>query len=227
MKNIEKIILGIIIMIVGVIIGTNEFGLTNINIFFTGWWTLFIIVPAIISIFKEENKTGSIIWLTIGIALLLICNDILSWDIVGKLALPVVLIIIGAGMVFSNVVKGKVGDKIKEINEKNGIKEEKCVVFSGDKIEISELDYKGGSYSAVFAGLELDLTKCEIREDCVLTLSAIFAGIDVKLPEGINIKINRNGIFGGTSCKIKNKNEEKRNTIFINSTAMFGGVEIK
>ena len=51
MKNI---ILGLILIILGVIIGLNTFGITSIDIFFDGWWTLFIIIPAILGLSKEK-----------------------------------------------------------------------------------------------------------------------------------------------------------------------------
>ena len=35
------------------------------TLFFKGWWTLFIIVPAIIDLFKKRNKTFSFILLSI------------------------------------------------------------------------------------------------------------------------------------------------------------------
>lgn len=227
MKDIGKIVLGVIIVLVGIIIGTNSFGLTNIDIFFPGWWTMFIIIPSLVSIIKEEDKMASLIWLVVGVALLLVCNDIISWEIIGKLALPVILVVIGMGMIFGNTVKNKVGEKIKEINQNNNEMEETCAVFSGDKIVVENPEYKGGKYSAVFAGLELDLTKCEIKEDCVIETSAIFGGIEIKVPDNVNIKIKPTSVFGGTKSKVKNINEEGRKTIYVNSTAMFGGVELK
>ena len=47
MKKISTVLVGIIFVVAGVIIGLNSFGITDINIFFDGWWTLFIIIPAI------------------------------------------------------------------------------------------------------------------------------------------------------------------------------------
>ena len=48
MRKIESILWGLVLIVVGVIIGLNTMGITNINIFFDGWWTLFIIVPSFI-----------------------------------------------------------------------------------------------------------------------------------------------------------------------------------
>ena len=70
MKKTESVLWGIVLIIIGIIVGGNTFGITDINIFFDGWWTLFIIVPSFIGLFNDNDKTGSIIGLLIGIGFL-------------------------------------------------------------------------------------------------------------------------------------------------------------
>ena len=47
MKKIEEILWGVFFIAIGIIIGLNALGITDINIFFDGWWTLFIILPVV------------------------------------------------------------------------------------------------------------------------------------------------------------------------------------
>ena len=71
MKNLSRILWGIVLIFIGVIWGLNRTGVADINIFFDGWWTLFIIVPSAISFFeKGNNKISSLIFLIIGVLLL-------------------------------------------------------------------------------------------------------------------------------------------------------------
>ena len=91
MNNFKNIIWGIVLVTIGIIFGLNELNITNINIFFDGWWTLFIIVPCVIGLFNDDEKTGSIIGILIGIILLLGCQAIITFDLVWKLMLPLVL----------------------------------------------------------------------------------------------------------------------------------------
>ena len=84
MKKFGNVLWGIVLIVVGLIIGGNALGITNINIFFDGWWTLFIIVPCFIGLFKKKKKTGNVIGLLIGIALFLGCQDIINFDIIWK-----------------------------------------------------------------------------------------------------------------------------------------------
>ena len=86
---------GIVLIILGLIFGLNALEITDIDIFFDGWWTLFIIVPCFIGLITEREKTGNLIGLLVGIALLLGCLDILEFEIIGKLIFPVILVIIG------------------------------------------------------------------------------------------------------------------------------------
>ena len=85
MKNISRILWGIVFILVGGILALNLFGITDIDIFFDGWWTLFIIVPCFVGIFSEREKTGNIIGLLIGVFLLLSCQGIISFDLLGNL----------------------------------------------------------------------------------------------------------------------------------------------
>ena len=55
MKNITKILWGTTLIAVGGIIALNAFGIADIELFFDGWWTLFIIVPCLVGI---SGKAG-------------------------------------------------------------------------------------------------------------------------------------------------------------------------
>ena len=100
MKNLESIIIGLILIAIGVIIGLNTLNITDINIFFDGWWTLFIIIPSIISLLKFKSVASSLTWLTIGVVLLLCCQGILSFDLALELLLPIILIAMGLSFIF-------------------------------------------------------------------------------------------------------------------------------
>ncbi len=100
MKKFQNSIIGILLIIVGTILGLNAFHITHINLFFEGWWTLFIIIPSLCRIFTERDKTASLIGLFIGVYLLLSCQGIISFHFLWKLFLPLVLIILGIQILF-------------------------------------------------------------------------------------------------------------------------------
>lgn len=102
MKKYENVIWGIILVLIGLIIGGNSLGIININIFFDGWWTLFIIIPCLLGLFKGNEKLGNIIGLLVGVLLLLGCRDIIDFNLIWKLVLPIVLILIGLSSIFKD-----------------------------------------------------------------------------------------------------------------------------
>ena len=76
MKKISTVIWGIVLIAAGALFALNALNITNIDIFFDGWWTLFIIVPCAVGLFTEREKTGNIIGIAVGVFLLLCCQDI-------------------------------------------------------------------------------------------------------------------------------------------------------
>ena len=117
MKKFENILWGIAFIVVGLILAGNALGITNIDIFFDGWWTLFIIVPCFIGLFNDSDKTGNVIGLVIGGALLLACQGLLNFEMVWKLVVPVALVIIGVSIIFKDSIHGKINSEISKINK--------------------------------------------------------------------------------------------------------------
>ena len=227
MKKFGNVLWGIVLIIIGLIIGGNSLGLTNINIFFEGWWTLFIIIPCFIGLFKENEKTGNIIGLLIGIALLLGCRNILDFDLILKLAFPTILVIIGLSIIFRDTLGGKVSNEIKKLNEKRNGENSYCAIFAGQNVNFNEEKFTGADLTAVFGGIKCDLRNAIIDSDVVINASSTFGGIEIFVPSNVKIKIKSIPIFGGVDNKANTKTDENSHTIYINRTAIFGGVEIK
>lgn len=225
--NNKNILWGIVLVIIGVIVGLNALNITNINIFFNGWWTLFIIIPSLIGLLNEKDKTGNIIGLIIGVVLLLGVQNIIDFDLIWKLILPVIIIIVGLSLIFGNNLNKKINNEIKKINNKKGKNEEYCSTFSEQKIDFDDEEFKGVSLTAVFGGITLDLRNAKINEDVVINTTSVFGGIDIYVPDNIKIKVKSTSIFGGVDNKKIKNNNEKEHIIYINASCIFGGVDIK
>ncbi|MCI9063593.1 MAG: cell wall-active antibiotics response protein [Clostridia bacterium] len=224
MEKLKKSLWGIVFIALGIIIGLRALGIVNINIFFNGWWTLFIIVPCFIGLFDNEGKTGNIIGLVIGIALLLGSNNIISFDLIGKLFVPFILVAIGLSMLFRETIKSNITKKVEE--GRKGDTEYITATFSGQKAVKDGEDFKSANLDAVFGAVTLDLRQANIEKEAVIKASAIFGGIEIFVPQDVNVKVKATPIFGGVSNKaLQNKDSQK--TIYIDAFCMFGGVEIK
>ena len=99
--------------------------------------------------------------------------------------------------------------------------------FSGQDLNFNGEVFEGAELNAIFGGVKCDLRNAIIEKDCAITASAIFGGIDIYVPDYVNLKVNSNSIFGGVSNKNHRPTVEGAVTLYINATCMFGGVEIK
>lgn len=222
MKNLNKIILGLLFIIIGVVVLLNSLEVTNINLFFDGWWTLFIIVPSIVGLFNDNDKTGNFIGLVIGVLLLLMACDILSWGLLVKLFLPLILIIIGLSILFKETINSNVS---KKVNDKYENLENITATFGEQKIKV-EKKYDGSNIDAIFGGVKLNLEDATLDSETVIKASAIFGGITIELPKGVLVKVKATPVFGGVNNHYPSeKNSDK--VIYIEALALFGGVDIK
>lgn len=226
MNKTSNILWGLVLIVIGLIFGLNALAITDINIFFDGWWTLFIIVPSFIDLFKEKNKTGSIIGLIIGIALLLGCNNVLDFDLIWKLMFPTILVFIGLSLIFKDTLNGKIKKEIKKIKNDN-IENEYYATFSSQNLDFNNEEFNGCNLNAIFGEIKCDLKNAKIKQDIVINAFAIFGEINLFLPEDVNIKLVSTPIFGAVSDKRNKKEQTKEITIYINATCMFGGIELK
>lgn len=90
----NKKLFGIILIVIGAVFLLNRLGVFNINIFFDGWWTLLLIVPAIMSMSKQGLTTGNIILFVLGVIFLLREQGL---DFSGYLV-PAVLLVFGIAL---------------------------------------------------------------------------------------------------------------------------------
>lgn len=222
----ENVLWGLGFIIVGILVLVNALGIIEINVFFKGWWTLFIIVPCFVNIFKDNDKTASIIGTVFGILLLLAARDVINFDLLWKILLPLVLIIIGLSLIFKDKVSDKVKDEIKKLNKNS--KDEYTATFSEQDLNFDDEEFKGCELNAIFGGIKCDIKNAKLKDDVVINASSIFGGITLYVPKDVNVKVVSNSIFGGVSGNYnKNKNDKKGKTIYVNATCLFGGVEIK
>ena len=225
MKNLRNILLGVLLIGLGVVFAVNSLGIAEIDIFFDGWWTLFIIIPSVCGVISDRDKTGAIIGLVIGAALLLSAQGIIDFSMILKLVFPIILVIAGVSIIFKGFFKkakesGELPPSVKPVREY-------AATFSGQDIKFDGEVFEGAELTAAFGGIKCDLRGAVIAEDVVINATAAFGGIDIFVPEGVNVKIKSSALFGGVSDKKKRANIEGAKTLYINADAVFGGVDVK
>lgn len=231
MRNrISNLIWGSVFIVIGVGIAGDIMNLWNFRLFFPGWWTLFIIIPCLVSIVRGGISVGATAGLIIGVMLLVsqyVRFDFNFW----RLIVPTILIIIGLKIMFQGVLRKPISVEHTvhvegQDNYNSTNRREYSAVFASNKIKITD-QFIGTSLNAVFGGMSIDLRDAIINSDVEISATAVFGGIDIYVPRGIQVKINNIPVFGGVSNKAEQTTEPDAYTIHINSTTMFGGIDIK
>ena len=198
-RDITTIIIGMLFLATGIVIGGNMLGYFNFTIKFDGWWTLFLIIPALIAIAQTGFNTGNIILLAVGGILLMEAQNLLPTNFSWRLILPVALLGLGFQLLFGNKFKKftrddsdnkytKAQPKENKSNsekifsgkrERGGIFTEASrpenayktasVLFGGQDIIYGEEEFTGASYSAVFGGISVNLRKVTLVGDVVIS----------------------------------------------------------
>ena len=225
MKKHNKIIWGVILVCIGILLTLNALDVFEINFFSDGWWTLFIIIPNAVELFTKKEKFSSFVGLSIGVVLLLCCKEIIDFVLVWKLLIPATVLIIGLRLLTNGIFGNKSNVLLKNAKKDGNTSRVGCGALSGCNMDCSGEIFQGAELTAAFGGVKCDLRNAIIEEDCGIQVSAIFGGIEILVPENVNVKVNTNSLFGVVSDETKRKDNSP--TLYIGGICMFGGVKIK
>jgi len=226
-KKLSGIIWGVFLIVAGILLALNALDIFNFDVFFDGWWTLFIIIPCTVGAITERDKISNIVGICVGVGLLLACQDVFDFELVWKLLVPVLVLALGVRMIFKSVKNNQATERIEEMRENGEDIRSANAVFGGVDLRPDHEEFHGAELNAVFGGVECDLRNAIIEKDCVIKATAIFGGIDIFLPSNVNVEISSNSLFGGVSDKKKKNKEENTVTVYIQGCAVFGGVDVK
>ena len=227
--KVEHIVWGLVLVAAGTVLSLKAVGVLDVNVFFKGWWTLFILLPSAINLFTTRHKKISIYGLIAGALLLLLAWDVVTWSLLLKLVLPVLVLYIGIRLLMKGFWEDRLNDRIKQVKEQNlGMPQQHAfAAFGKRKPQYSEESFYGAELTAVFGGVECDMVGALINQDCVITANAIFGRVDVFLPEDVNVKVQSTTVFGGVDDYKKRPTIESAPTVYIKNVALFGTINLK
>lgn len=227
MKNINRVLWGIVLVGVGVVLSLHVLDILPFDIFFKGWWTLIIIIPSFISLFSQRDKTMGIVGLAAGVLLLLGSRGIIDFRMLAKLIGPILIVVVGLCLIFKDVFNKDAKEAIKRIKTRNFPKKKCTAVFSGHNSAFPGETFYGADAYALLGNLEIDLRGSVITEDIVINVGAVFGGIDILLPQNVNAELCTTPFFGGVGNKTGRPFTPGIPTVFINGICAFGKVDVK
>jgi len=250
MKKANGLFIGALFIIVGLLYACTALDIFNFSIFFPGWWTLFIIVPCIYALTrKNEDKTGPIIGLVVGLCFLLNAQDFDFHIEFFPMLLAVACILIGWKMIFPNKKKEHkqveftynsdsgekevVIDGVKFDNtysKSNGGYVNASAILGGKDIRVDNECFTGADICVVMGAIDLNLKNAIISEDVYINISAVMGGVDIYVPA--NVRVVTDGcstIMGGIDVNTSYANFHAADTprIIITGNCIMGGIDVK
>ena len=172
-QRVGNILFGLAFLVAGLGFGGQALGLWNFNLFFSGWWTLFLIVPCFISLIRDGLGFWNLGGLVIGVLLLLSAQGLVNGRVIGRLIFPLILVLIGLQIIFGGMFRRQSTGHVRQDGQV-----EYSAVFSGNRASLYHEEFTGANVTAVFGGVTLDLRGATMTEDRVINSSAIFGGVE-------------------------------------------------
>jgi predicted membrane protein len=224
----NRAIIGVVLVLVGLFLVMRNTGIFPDfidHIIFS--WPMLLVAIGLVMTLGASEKTSGIIVMAVG-GFFLIPVIFRETFHAYNMFWPSIFIIIGVIFIFTKrrgwnsvTSKGVTGDDyIDYVN-----------VFSGGERQIVSDNFRGGKVSAVFGGMELDLTKSKLaagRNE--LEIACVFGGATIIVPDDWNVKIEVVPILGGFGDSRKlfpGRTIDTTKQLVIKGAVVFGGGEIK
>jgi predicted membrane protein len=195
------------------------------NVIFS--WPMLLVAIGLVMTLGATEKTGGIIVMAVGgfFMIPLIFRETFHMY---NMFWPSIFIIVGIIFIVSRrrgwntaSTKGIIGDDyVDYVN-----------VFSGGERQIVSQNFKGGKITAVFGGIELDLTKAKLAQGVSeLEIACVFGGATLIVPDDWHVTIEVTPVLGGFSDTRKlspGRTVDPSKHLLIKGAVVFGGGEVK
>lgn len=224
----NKTLIGVILVLAGlflVIRNTGFFPDFIDNVIFS-WPMLLVVIGLVMTLGSTEKSAGVIVMAVGGFFMIpLIFRETFHMY---NMFWPSIFIIIGVIFIVSRrrgwnapISKGIAGDDyVDYVN-----------IFSGGERQIVSQNFRGGKISAVFGGIELDLTKANLAPGVSeMEIACIFGGATIIVPDDWWVTIEVTPILGGFSDSRKlspGRVVDSSKHLVIKGAVIFGGGEVK
>ena len=192
------------------------------HVFWGTVWAAGLILAGLMTIFSSRRaslRVWGLLLMTIGVSIGLGAYGVINIS-VWKIFWPVMLIAIGL-----MVGVGSGGRKRSKKSPADVSGNEKIAIFYGEESRVKG-DYTGGSVTAIFGGVELDLRQAKIKDGAVIDIFTLCGGVSISLPDDVIVKNEVRGILGGSEDKTVSKSSAKK-TIYLRGECVLGGLEVK
>lgn len=204
---------------------------TGWSVFFPGWWTLFMIIPALYGFINDGFNFFNTILFLIGGALLAhsYLKDAFDLRMVFYIVLAVLLVALALRIILKPVFverKRKAAEHAIPGSSDNDAGY--SVKFSSKNVNFDGKEFNGATLDVSFGSITLDLSHAIISHDADVFVNVDFGSVEILLPDNVGVEDKIKSNFGGVDIKSRPRNVDGAYPkIIVSGECSFGGVEIK
>jgi len=218
-----RLVLGTSILLFGLLLTLDNFGLLEARRFIRLWPVLLIGLglAKLSHGWNAATRTVASFFILLGTGLLLVNLQVLQ----GRLVMALFYLILGLVIVWRALRAPRALEPAPEVDP-NRILEVSSLMGSVQR-GMSTQDFRGGSVSAVMGASEIDLRKASIESgEVILNASAWWGGIEIRVPADWTVE-SRGVALMGAFEDTSRRPDDARKKLIVTGYAVMGGVEIK
>jgi predicted membrane protein len=219
---------GVILVIIGTIILLDHMGIFPAYLIWRFWPAILIVAGLVRYAECPSNRAFSVMLMFIGAALLL--GNLGLLRITWAEMWPLALIAAGIAMIWGRMSIPRLPTNVQP-GDPNMVTA--SAVFGGVERRISTSNFKGGTISGIFGGVELDFRSADIDgEEAVLYVEAIFGGVELVVPERWIVIFEGQSMFAGYNDETRPPLPDvpgapPKKRLILRGQAIFGGITVK
>ncbi len=214
-----SLVLGAIVMLAGLLLTLDNFGMVEARRFVRFWPAILIVLGAtqLLQHRAGTSRSQGFVLLLIGTALLSVNLELL----IPRQALSLFLLGLGAILIWRATRKPGVpgSDPARAFDI--------VAIMGGGQRAIGARDFQGGNATAIMGGCEVDLRGASISgEAAVINTFAMFGGIDIKVPSDWSVDMQGVALLGGYNDSTRRPQDDRKRLI-VTGFVLMGGVEVQ
>jgi predicted membrane protein len=221
------IFLGAVICIIGVFLLFDHLGLISVSNLWR-FWPLLLVVAGVVNLMESGKQVWGALLVVVGLLFQLDNLGIIHFRLADLW--PLAVIAAGLMMIWGSFKARRFKTSVSgAMNAMNATS-----VFGGVERRVSVRDFKYGSVSAVFGGVELDFRDAEMEgEEAVMEINVIFGGVEIRVPDHWRVEARNQTLFGGYTDTTRGYTNgpggavPSSKTLVITGQVLFGGIEVK
>ncbi len=244
-KIIADIFLGLAVIAVGIGYLGNHLSFLpweGFTLFFPGWGSLFLIVPALYWLIRRPLSWFWPVCLLIGVLILLANREHYSFGTAAAIVLAAFVILVGLRIIFAPVFKRLRQKKMKTQWQKLAGQSDHVVFTSADggatcdreysvafgdrTVNIRDQEFTAATVSCKFGNMVFIINQATITDCAVIDATCSFGNLELHLPAGARTEVASSFHIGNFENHHVNPTTDGAPVIYINLDGSYGNVEI-